>query len=519
MTNSVMLYLSGLLTLIPMIGLIGNLIFNGKRLKINAKLSASDTQLSQQKGAQFATGAVGLGLVLSFILLIGSDVKHHAAYVLGLKLDSLAFLMTTLIFFVSMVVHQFSVRYMAGDRQYNSYFYKLSLITSGAAIMALADNVVLFLLAWCVNNCLLISLMIHKQQWDAAASSGKLAFKTLFIGAVLFLTAILLMYFESGTLSISGITQQTSYSHVMLIALLLLVVTAMTQSALWPFHRWLTSSLNSPTPVSAIMHAGLVNGGGFLLVRFAPMFSDYSILLDLIFVVGAISAAFGTLWKLVQSNVKRMLACSTMGQMGFMMIQCGLGLFPAAIAHLIWHGLFKAYLFLSAGSVVTTKKVDRYSRTSTLIIFIISCVYGLLGAYGFAYFSEKPFYSMNTTTFLVGFAFIASTQLAHAILQNHITFFKHVLALVAALVSGAIYGCSIHLIEALIPSTLMLEHAISALHIITFMGFMIVWLVLNLDGLRFIQKTDVWKRSYLALLNGSQPHPSTVTSVRQSYQY
>ena len=222
--------------------------------------------------------------------------------------------------------------------------------------------------------------------------------------------AIILMYLDVGSLSISSITQQAIHSPLMLAALLLCIITAMTQSALWPFHRWLTSSLNSPTPVSAIMHAGLVNGGGFLLVRFAPLLSEHNLLLNLIFFLGVISAVLGSLWKLVQSDVKRMLACSTMGQMGFMMIQCGLGLFPAAIAHLIWHGLFKAFLFLSAGSAVISQKVDSQSRTSTLSAFIISCAYGLLGAYSFAWFSDKSFFSMNTTAFLVGFAFLPQFQ-------------------------------------------------------------------------------------------------------------
>ena len=503
MTNSTMTYLSLLLTTIPIIGLIFNMLFFR-----NPKI-----------GAQSATLAIGIGLILSMILLGYCYADQTPFYFLGLKADGLGFLMTSLIFFVSTVVHQFSIRYMAGDRKYKSYYFKLSLITASAAIMALADQTLLFFSAWCVSNFLLISLMIHKQNWTAAAYSGKLAFKTLFGGAALLMIALILMYFETGSLSISTITQQAIHSPLMLTSVLLCVITAMTQSALWPFHRWLTSSLNSPTPVSAIMHAGLVNGGGFLLVRFAPLLSDNTLLLNLIFCIGVISAVLGTLWKLVQSDVKRMLACSTMGQMGFMMIQCGLGLFPAAIAHLIWHGLFKAFLFLSAGSAVISQKADRQRRTSTLPAFIIACAYGLLGAYSFAWFSDKSFFSMNTSAFLVGFAFIAATQVAHAALQNKITLSKNILAIVAASLSGAIYGCSIHLIAAAIPSIITVHHSINALHLTAFTGFMMIWLVLNLECFRLIQKTPFWKRSYVTLLNASQPHPKTITSIRQSYQY
>ena len=467
MTNNSTTYLSLFLTIIPIIGLTLNLLFN-KKPKV---------------GAQLAAAIVGIGLTLSFILLGHCYADKTPVYFFGFKADGLGFLMTTLIFFVSTIVHQFSIRYMAGDGNYKSYFYKLSLITSSATIMALADQFMLFFSAWCVSNFLLISLMIHKQKWDAAAYSGKLAFKTLFSGAVIFMLALVIMYFEAGSLSISAITQQASHSPAILAALFMCIITAMTQSAIWPFHRWLTSSLNSPTPVSAIMHAGLVNGGGFLLVRFAPMLVEHTMLLNLIFCIGVISAVLGTLWKLVQSDVKRMLACSTMGQMGFMMIQCGLGLFPAAIAHLIWHGLFKAF------------------------------------AYSFAWFSDKSFFSMNTTAFLVGFAFIASTQVAHSLLQKNITVAKNLLAMTAALLSGTIYGCSIHLIETVIPSITMVHNNLNALHLTAFIAFIMIWLILNLNCLRFVQNTSFWKRSYIALLNGSQPHPKTITSIRQSYQY
>lgn len=126
---------------------------------------------------------------------------------------------------------------------------------------------------------------------------------------------------------------------------------------------------------------------------------------------------------------------------------------------------------------------------------------------------------MNTTAFLVGFAFIASTQVAHSLLQKNITFSKNLLAMIAALHSGAIYGCSIHLIETVIPSITIVHHTINTLHLTVFLGFIMIWLILNLDCLRFIQKTSFWKRIYMGLLNGSQPHPKTITSIRQSYQY
>ena len=502
MSQSTTTYLSLFLAIIPMIGFVLHALFNK----------------NSKRGAQLATAAIGVGLALSFMLLVHCYGDTASIYFLGFKADSLGFLMTTLIFFVSVVVHQFSIRYMAGDLAFKFYFYKLSLITSSAVMMVLADHVIVFLIAWCVTNLLLISLMIHKQTWAAAAYSGKLAFKTLFRGAIIFSIALGLMYLDADSSSISMITQKGTHSPRMFFALILCIITAMSQSALWPFHRWLTSSLNSPTPVSAIMHAGIVNGGGFLLVRFAPLLVEYTLLLNFIFCVGVISAILGTLWKLVQSDVKRMLACSTMGQMGFMMIQCGLGLFSAAIAHLILHGLFKAFLFLSAGSAVQSKKTSQ-NNTSSRIRFVLASIYGLLGAFSFAWFSAQSFFTINTSLFLLGFAFIAATQVAYSLLQEPLTFIKNLLAIAAAFISGMVYGCSIHLIEAAVPSITMAHHPVNSLHVTAFIVFILIWLLLNLDSLRFIHKTSFWKRCYFLLLNGSQPHPKTITSIRQSYQY
>ena len=496
-----MVYFTWVLISLPLMGLLLNLSSNK----------------NPSKGAQWASISIATGLVLSLVLFACTDANKTTFYCLGFKGDSLAYLMTSLIFLVSTVVHQFSLRYMAGDRLYQSYFYKLSLITFSAAIMTLADNLVLFFSAWSINNLLLISLMIHKRGWIAAVQSGKLACKTLLSGATLLILAMVLMVIANNSLSISKITSHPNHSPLMLAAALLCIITAMTQSALWPFHRWLTSSLNSPTPVSALMHAGLVNGGGFLLVRFSPLLANEPLLLNLIFLIGLISAILGTLWKLVQSDVKRMLACSTLGQMGFMLIQCGLGLFPAAVAHLIWHGLFKAFLFLNAGSAVMSKKANTQMRRSTLSTFIINAVYGLMGAYSFAYFSHKPFLSTSTSLFLVGFAFMASTQVAHVILQNKISLFRNTLALLGAVISGAMYGSAVHGIESALPAITMPALPINALHLIGLIGFLMIWLGLNLKSLGFVQKTEFWKRAYMALLNGSQPHPSTITSIRQSY--
>lgn len=253
--------------------------------------------------------------------------------------DNLSLIMMGLVGFVTLCVASFSSRYLNGDKKQTSFYINLITLALTIFLMVNADHIGLFLVSWAGSNFFLTRLMLHKSGWEAARQSSILALKNFGLGFVFLGTAFLLLYRATGMVSIRSIVSAPIETSMAIISSLLLLLAAMTQSALWPFHRWLTSSLNSPTPVSSIMHAGLVNGGGFLLVRFAPLISKEPIVLGLIFVAGIATALIGTLWKLMQSDIKRMLACSTMSQMGFMVVQCGLGLFPAAIAHLCWHGL------------------------------------------------------------------------------------------------------------------------------------------------------------------------------------
>lgn len=231
-------------------------------------------------------------------------------------IDALGLLMMALVVFIGLCVGSFAYRYMKGDTQYPIFFIQLTLLIGAVAIMVSTNHLFTLLIAWCVSNILLVQLMQHKSSWKAAKVAALLTAKNYCLGLICIAGAFTLFYWISGETSIKALTQQDTQSNLMLVALVLLLIGAMTQSAIWPFHRWLTSSLNSPTPVSAIMHAGLVNGGGFLLVRFAPLYLKHAYLLTLIFVIGMVTALVGTGWKLMQSDVKRMLACSTMGQMG-----------------------------------------------------------------------------------------------------------------------------------------------------------------------------------------------------------
>ena len=491
---------------IPCVGLIINALFYKK---------------NPTKGALLSTLFIWGGLFSSALYLTVAVVTTNQASLWGLKLDGLSLTMNMLIFFVSAIVHQFSRRYLSGDSAYRRYFLSLSAITLTASIMVCADNLLLLWAAWTASNFILVSLMIHKKKWQAAKNSGRLALKSLSLGSVSLLAACILLYEESGSLSIDFINNQSTIgqSPWLIVLLLLITITALIQSAQWPFHAWLTSSLNSPTPVSALMHAGLVNGGGFILVKFSPLFLSAPLMLTVIFTVGVVTAIAGTSWKLLQTDIKRMLACSTMAQMGFMMMQCGLGLFPAAIAHLCWHGLFKSFLFLNAGSAAQSKRIVSEKSTHNVPSFLLACLAGILGAYCFAIVSEKTVFTLEPTTFLVGFAFISGAQFAHTLLRSGNIIKRLIPTFMLVAVAGIFYGESIYFIESFLPDFSAKElPSLSAFNIAAFVLFFILWVSMSFNSIRRLEKTRIWAKIYMRLLNASQPHPSTITTSRKSYQ-
>lgn len=437
------------------------------------------------------------------------------------RFDSLAMVMTLLVAFISLSVASFASRYMQGDRNYTRFFSLLILMTLSLMLMVSSDHIFLLLMAWGMANLFLVILMVHKKNWKAAYASGTLSAKNFMLGFVCVGLAFLLTYYATGLTSVSQINSISTDTSIILLAKVFLLLGMMTQSAIWPFQGWLISSLNSPTPVSAMMHAGLVNGGGFLLVRFAPLYFNDDFLLTVIFLIGLLTALIGSLWKLMQPDVKRMLACSTMGQMGFMLAQCGLGLFPEAVAHLCWHGLFKAYLFLASGSAAQEKRLD-LGRPPTKLSFCLSLICGFFGSYSFAFMSNEQWFSGDTRLFLVMIAFMAGAQLSLQIIgkspSNRLP-----IALLFTIVMGGLYGSSVYLITSILaPLNLLYPQELGIIHFFALTLLVLAWLSVLFGQNFFARTADIppWAlRFYVKALNASQPNRATVTSHHNHYKY
>lgn len=435
-------------------------------------------------------------------------------------IDELSLVMLTIISIVGVTVTAFSARYLQGDSFSVPFFFYLVSLLITLGVLCISDHFILFLGSWVLSNALLVRLMIYKANWQASLNSGLLAAKYFIAGFLMMFTAMLLLKYQVHSWSILKIIHSSSTGYLTMLALGLIFIAAMIQSALWPFHRWLTSSLNSPTPVSALMHAGLVNGGGFLLIKFSPLFILYPHFLEIVFILGLFTALIATIWKLIQSDVKRMLACSTMAQMGFMIMQCGLGLYPAALAHLCFHGLFKAYLFLASGSAAEEKRVVLNNRP-IIVNLLVSAVCAVLGAFAFVYTSHKNIFILDTNLVLIFIAFIMSMQFSLTMLVNS-PLKGFPIALISTIAIGSFYGFCVYSIELfLAPLHLMHPQPLKLLHIIAIFTLLIAWLIITLSNYleKSLEKYPFLQKYYVLMLNLSQPDSKTVTTHRNSYRY
>lgn len=443
-----------------------------------------------------------------------NSVKHF------FYIDNLSLIMVALILFVGSVVISFSLRYHKGDRKRGAFYFNLLAMLVSSIFLVCADHLLLFYAAWVFSNFFLTQLMLHKNEWVAAKESSRLALKNFGLGALFLGLAFGCLYYITGRSTIQSLYIQNIEDSWLFASILLLLLAAMTQSALWPFHSWLISSLNSPTPVSAIMHAGLVNAGGFLLVRFAPLYLSQEFILSLMFLLGILTALLGTLCKLMQSDIKRMLAWSTMGQMGFMVAQCGLGLFPAAISHLCLHGLFKAYLFLASGSVAQEKRLD-LDYPPKIKDFLLSLGGGFICAYSFYLISSQPISVNDTTSFLILLAFVAGTQFALPLIRNGSSM-KMPLIFCATAMLGGVYGMTFLIFESLLsPLSILEPQSLNLLHLLALLILISTWFIMVFWRGEWVSKNSSnWVLAlYVRMLNFSQPHPKTVTAHRNSYEF
>ncbi|MGR8919463.1 MAG: proton-conducting transporter transmembrane domain-containing protein, partial [Gammaproteobacteria bacterium] len=270
------------------------------------------------------------------------------------------------------VVLGFASRYMRGDARYGTFSRRLTLMVAATLVMGGTDSIVLFALSWCAASLLVAALIGHDAKLERRTRSAASALRWFAAGDALLLAA------AAGVVTLTGSTEfaaanaalATSALPPAVLTTLALALTAaiVIRSALAPAHRWLMSSVNAPTPVSALLHAGFVNAGAIACLKFAGVFAQAPIALLALLLAGAVSIVAGLLVMRARFDAKGRLAGSTVAQMGFMLMQCGLGAYGHALFHLLVHGLFKGHGFLRAGSAVSARPEAALPRGEWLLI-------------------------------------------------------------------------------------------------------------------------------------------------------
>tara|TARA_Y100000590_G_scaffold470562_1_gene666365 strand:- start:10579 stop:12627 length:2049 start_codon:yes stop_codon:yes gene_type:complete len=332
-------------------------IFFGKRLP--------------RQGDWVSIGAVGFTLVLSLIMFAtmlssyDSGFSKEASFTwidmgsfsieLGFLVDNITIIMLVVVALISTCTHIFSLEYMAGDIRYSRYFAYLGLFTFSMNGIVLANNLISMYMSWELVGVSSYLLIGHWFEKDTAANAGKKAFLTNRIGDIGFFIGIMLLYTAVGSFMFSDIFKGVAVGKISGTMLTLagvgLFMGAMGKSSQFPLHIWLPDAMEGPTPVSALMHAAtMVAAGVYMSVRVFPLFSPDALLV--VAYVGGFTALFAASIAVTQTDIKKVLAYSTVSQLGYMILAVGTGVYTAAFFHLLTHAMFKANLFYGSGSVI-----------------------------------------------------------------------------------------------------------------------------------------------------------------------
>jgi len=310
-------------------------------------------QPAEEGGAAEAHGGGAFVKEAGFTLAtFGEDASFEA----GMRVDGLTAMMFLLVTFVSLMVQVYSTGYMHGDPRYTYFFGLLSVFTASMLLLVIANNLMLVLVGWeLVGICsfLLIGFWWEeKENQDAAIK----AFITTKLGDVGLIVGVITLFGMFGTFNIGEIftaVEAGDYSQSLLtFGLVALFIGAIGKSAQFPLHTWLPDAMAGPTPVSALIHAAtMVTAGVFLVARLYPLYQTSDVAMTVIAVIGAVTLFVAGLLALVQDDVKKVLAYSTISQLGYMVAALAFS-YTAGIFHLFTHGFFKALLFLGAGSLI-----------------------------------------------------------------------------------------------------------------------------------------------------------------------
>ncbi len=360
-----------LYALIPLLPLLAFVVLGlaGHRIKERAHLVAVPAVVVSFLLSLMALAEVAGGQTLEIPLYTWAS-SGSLTITLGLFIDQLTVAMLLLVTTVSALVHVYTIGYMHGEAGYARFFSNIALFTFSMLMLVMSDNFLQLFVFWEAVGLCSYLLIGHWYDRASARAAATKAFLVNRVGDFGFMLGILLVFVTFGslqyqqvfsgldgmagsTLNLLGFIGANWEVSVMTMICLLLFVGAVGKSAQVPLHVWLPDAMEGPTPISALIHAAtMVTAGVFMVARLAPLYDLSPVAMDVVAVVGGLTMFVGATIAVTQTDIKRVVAYSTLSQLGYMMMACGLGGYVAGMYHLLTHGAFKALLFLGCGSVI-----------------------------------------------------------------------------------------------------------------------------------------------------------------------
>jgi NAD(P)H-quinone oxidoreductase subunit 5 len=327
--------------------------------------------------------AAGAGLAVALRGAVQSPTLGVEGLGLSVRLDALSTIMLVMVALLAVVIVRYSGRYLEGDERHGRFLARLFTTIAAVEVLILSGNTVLLFAAWVATSLALHRLLVFYRDRRGAVVAARKKFVAARLGDALLLGAVVLLWVEFGTGDLGTIFAEApgvfaaGGSTMLTAAAICLAGAALLKSAQFPTHGWLVEVMETPTPVSALLHAGILNAGPFLMMRFAFVMDDAAVANAMLIVVGGATAVFASVVLLTQPSVKVVLGYSSAAHMGFMLMVCGMGAYAAALLHLVAHSFYKAHAFLSSGSVIDEARAakvplpQRLGRPSRVLASVV----------------------------------------------------------------------------------------------------------------------------------------------------
>ncbi|MCB1788321.1 MAG: NADH-quinone oxidoreductase subunit L [Gammaproteobacteria bacterium] len=507
--------------LLPYLVLVAPLLLLLVGLVPSSRANRNPGLMARLNGAA-AWAALMIALVAAVVHGLGAPVARSlfsvalpgdvGAFSISTYVNTVTVIMLVLVSFVGAVVSRYARNYLSGDRNQGRFHKWLSLTLAAILTLIVSGNLLMFAAAWIATSLFLHQLLMFYRERPAAVLSAHKKFVASRIGDLSLLGAVLLIGSTLHTLEFAElfdlmVTMDGQRPVALHWASVLVVVSAVLKSAQFPFHGWLIQVMEAPTPVSALLHAGIVNAGAFLVIRMSPVVSQSTTALVLLAVIGLVTLALASLVMLTQTSIKVSLAWSTTAQMGFMLLECGLGLYSLAMLHLVAHSLYKAHAFLASGSGVDAFRAPAIPVAHAGIsLRRMAAAFGVAG--GMTLLTAIAFgITVAQQPALIAAALVVTIAISQLLLQASSYLSSHVFLLralgLSALVCGAYFALHGAFEHALVGSVVPvanpagpLQAGLAALVVAVFIALMVLQVAFSQ---RRTSLTEAW---YVHLYNG-----------------